>query len=234
MSTINVGYIEGPSTASNKIYIKSGSVLDITNSPDGAAAIDLAVSAGDISTGTLSNARLAAGTVIQVVTATPMTEFSYSNAQGWSTIGPGGTGTDGAILGSAVITPSSASNKILVIYHIGGISNYNGNTPTTRIYRVISGGTSTAPLVATTAGNRSAGMTTSPGYASGGVETQYSAGMHFLDSPNTTSEITYTLQWFGRTDSTNFWNYVNGQEAGSDYLYYGRGVTTMTVMEIKG
>ena len=49
MSTINVGYIEGPSTASNKIYIKCGSVLDITNSPDGAASIDLAyVAAGKL------------------------------------------------------------------------------------------------------------------------------------------------------------------------------------------
>ena len=114
------------------------------------------------------------------------------------------------------------------------ISTYDGNTPTTRIYRVISGGTSSAPLVATGAGNKSAGMTIEPGYAAPGTEKVGSTGMHFLDSPNTTSEITYTIQWYGREDTTGFWNYYNRQEAGNDHSYYGRAVTTLTVIEIKG
>jgi hypothetical protein len=234
MSKLIVKDLEGPASTSNKIYIASGSQLDIAGSPGGAAAINLAVDGGDITTGTVSNARLAAGTIIQVVTATPLTDSGFSNAQGWNTIGtPGGTGT-GTIMGGAVITPSSASNKILVIYSIGGISTYDGNTPTTRIYRAISGGTSSAPLVATGAGNKSAGMTIEPGYAAPGTEKVGSTGMHFLDSPNTTSAITYTIQWYGREDTTGFWNYYNRQEAGNDHAYYGRAVTTLTVIEIKG
>ena len=58
MSTLNVGYIEGPATASNKIYIKSGSQLDIAGSPDGSSAINLAVDGSDITSGTITAARL--------------------------------------------------------------------------------------------------------------------------------------------------------------------------------
>ena len=206
--------------------ITAGSVTGLTAT---------SITSGTLGAGaSVTSASLPAGSVIQVVTATPLTDSGFSNAQGWNTIGtPGGTGT-GTIMGGAVITPSSASNKILVIYSIGGISTYDGNTPTTRNYRVISGGTSSAPLVATGAGNKSAGMTIEPGYAAPGTEKVGSTGMHFLDSPNTTSEITYTIQWYGREDTTGFWNYYNRQEAGNDHSYYGRAVTTLTVIEIKG
>tara|TARA_Y100001938_G_C8023230_1_gene396514 strand:+ start:84 stop:755 length:672 start_codon:yes stop_codon:yes gene_type:complete len=55
MSKIIVKDLAGPASSSNKIYIASGSQLDIAGSPDGASAINLAVDAGDITTGTLGS-----------------------------------------------------------------------------------------------------------------------------------------------------------------------------------
>ena len=65
MSKIIVKDLEGPSSSSNKIYIASGSQLDIAGSPGGAGAINLAVDGGDITTGTVANARLADGHILQ-------------------------------------------------------------------------------------------------------------------------------------------------------------------------
>lgn len=57
MSKIIVKDLAGPSSSSNKIYIASGSELDIANS---SGTINLAVDAGDIASGTLGAARLPA------------------------------------------------------------------------------------------------------------------------------------------------------------------------------
>ena len=58
MSKIIVKDLEGPASTSNKIYIASGSQLDIAGSPDGASAINLAVNGSDITSGTITAARL--------------------------------------------------------------------------------------------------------------------------------------------------------------------------------
>ena len=229
MSKIIVKDLEGPASTSNKIYIASGSQLDIAGSPGGAAAINLAVDGGDITTGTLSNARLAAGTIIQAVTATLTTgeSWAYNGVEAWSAIGTSGC--------EVAITPTAASSKILIIYSVGGISSYNGNTPVTRILRSISGGTATAPLVATSASNRAEGQTIAPGYVGGtqaSGEIAWDTGSHFIDSPNTTSAITYSIQWHGRATAT-FTNYVNRAYNDTDGDYVGRGVTVITAMEIK-
>ena len=67
MSKIIVKDLEGPASTSNKIYIASGSQLDIAGSPGGAAAINLAVDGGDITTGTVANERLANCHILQAV-----------------------------------------------------------------------------------------------------------------------------------------------------------------------
>ena len=63
MSKLVVKDLAGPASSSNKIFIASGSELDIANS---SGTINLAVDAGDIASGTLANARLAAGHILQV------------------------------------------------------------------------------------------------------------------------------------------------------------------------
>jgi hypothetical protein len=113
MSTINVGYIEGPSTASNKIYIKSGSVLDITNSPDGAASIDLAVDAADITSGTLSDGRFASDSILFVKTA----EISYDNS---ITADGGTTFTDATGFTITIASADVARCSKLIIVFVSG------------------------------------------------------------------------------------------------------------------
>ena len=55
MSKIIVKDLAGPASSSNKIYIASGSELDLANST---GTVNLAVNAGDITSGTLTAARL--------------------------------------------------------------------------------------------------------------------------------------------------------------------------------
>ena len=57
MSKLVVKDLAGPASTSNKIYIASGSELDIANST---GTINLAVDAADIASGTLENVRLGA------------------------------------------------------------------------------------------------------------------------------------------------------------------------------
>jgi hypothetical protein len=220
MSTINVGYIEGPSTASNKIYIKSGSVLDITNSPDGAAAIDLAVSAGDISTGTLSSARLAAGTVVQVVSTTKSDASTFSSAN---------TDTYVDISGVTVtITPTSATNKILVLYQINV-----SQTTTATIHARLMRDSSAIGIGDQVGSNRlrdsvSVRDSSGPPY----VYAIYNLTGNYLDSPGTTSATVYKMQGtLGVSYSGTY--LINKSINDADDDYSARPVCTITVMEIK-
>ena len=227
MSKIIVKDLAGPASSSNKIYIASGSELDIANS---SGTINLAVDAGDIASGTLANARLSAGHVLQAVTATLTTAESWaSGTGGWQAIGTSGC--------EVTITPSSTDSKILIIYSCGGLNSNNGSTPATRILRAISGGASTNPLVATGAGSRLAGQTLSPGYVGGDLgsgQIGFDTGSHFLDSPSSTAAITYSIQWGGRTDGALFTNYIGRTVTDTNGNYTARAVTVITAMEIKG
>ena len=55
--------------------------------------------------------------------------------------------------------------------------------------------------------------------------------MTFLDSPNTTSEITYKLQ-ANTSNGANNIMYINRTGNDANATYGGRGVSSITVMEI--
>ena len=123
-------------------------------------------------TGTIAGARLPAGSVLQVVQGTVTNSSTTSNT--FVTTGL-----------AATITPSSASNKILVIVTLVQFAvssqNYNG---TSTIYR---GATNIAPTG--TGLHKSFGtLYSATGGAIAGNQT-YS----YLDSPSTTSATTYTI-----------------------------------------
>jgi hypothetical protein len=123
------------------------------------------ISASALSTGTLAAARLPAGSVIQVVNATysVQTDFTLS-----SFVDTGLTAT---------ITPSSASNKVLIL------------ATQASIFRTGGSGYGELRLVRdSTALGRFAGEFTG---MIGGC-----ASIAYLDSPNTTSAITYKTQVF--------------------------------------
>ena len=57
-------------------------------------------------------------------------------------------------------------------------------------------------------------------------------GFNHLDSPNSTSAQTYTLQVTGNNASGYI--YINATNSDTDAFYRPRGVSTITVMEIAG
>lgn len=180
-------------TMTGNLTINANLVVNGTTSISGSGASLTALNATNISSGTLATPRLPAGTVLQVVqTKQPASNFSTS-----STTFVDVTGI------SLSITPSSASNKILVF--IGGGQNglysaaaYNSS------YNLVRNGTQLAENLGAVrdSGNQNAPCT-----------------MVYLDSPATTSAITYKMQ-----------AKVSG--SGSVQVYGTTDMLTITAMEI--
>lgn len=116
------------------------------------------------------------------------------------------------------ITPTNSANKILVSFQIMGVSTSNGWV---RLVR-----DSTAISVGTTAGSRPAVSSANMTSGNGNIQLQDSGV--YLDSPATTSSVTYKLQVI--TDTGTF--YINRTTNDSDNVYSGRGVSSITVQEI--
>lgn len=116
---------------------------------------------------------------------------------------------------SVSITPSSATNKCLILVTLGSVGNIN-NTVLFNIVRDStaiaqpSGGTAPASI------NEYQG-----GGSNGDVDT---CSINFLDSPATTSAITYKVQW--RVDNST--GYLNRHTGNSNY----RAVSNIVVMEV--
>jgi hypothetical protein len=132
------------------------------------------ISASNITTGTLPKAQLPTGSILQVLTDTQPGEQSTSST----------SFTNTAL--SITITPTSATSKIFLLY-----TGSAGNDGTQESYLTIARN-------GTNLGNSTNGMMRiwfngSGSYHFGGFS------MSFLDSPATTSAITYTVQF--RTNS---------------------------------
>ena len=159
-----------------------------------------------------------AGNVLQVVQTVKTDTFS-SNSQS--------TFVD--ITGMSVdITPSNASNKILVSYNLCSSITNGGYAFWCRLVRDstdIAQGTSSGNIISATTGALSS--------SSAGQYPVYVQNMTFLDSPATTSATTYKLQARGWNSSAGYF-YVNKSAAEGDIVNYARLVSTITAMEITG
>ena len=155
---------------------------------------------------------LSTGAVVQVVSTTKTDTFSGST-----------TGSFYDITGlNVTITPSSASNKILINVTVcGGHSNLAA-------YRLVRG--STAIGVGDSGGGNRNQVTF--GHTSHPVDgnRMMNNSMTFLDSPSTTSATTYKLQTFQYTGT----NYVNRTSADTNASYTGRAISTITATEVVG
>ena len=141
--------------------------MPITLNGDG--AISGLTATGISAVQNVGRANLPAGSVLQVVSANYSTQVSNSTS----------TYADTGL--SASITPTSATSKILVIVHQTGLFKAVGNTRVTlRLLR------SSTPLVNFEwgAGTTDSSATISPA----------GSGTTFLDSPATTSSVTYKTQ----------------------------------------
>lgn len=154
------------------------------------------------------------GQVLQVVSTTKTDTFTSTS----------GTFTDITGL-SATITPTSSSSKILVLAHTIS-SNDDDRACFVRLMR-----DSTAISIGDAAGSRIRVSSYSSSIVSGGINLVTVHNINFLDSPATTSSTTYKLQGLINVSSPSTF-YINRWGSDTDATSRGRGVSTITLMEI--
>ena len=154
------------------------------------------------------------GKILQIQSTTKTDSYSASSTS---------TATD--ITGLSVnITPAAASHKVLVVFDVsvavGG--NYGGQG-------IILVRNSTQICMATDFGNRTPATIKALG---GGGNYYYpvSHGQNFLDSPNSTSQVTYKLQHIDPSTSNDI--YINRNWSGGNDAGYGRYTSSITVFEL--
>jgi hypothetical protein len=158
-----------------------------------------------------ASAGAAAGQVIQVVSTV---------VSGTVTISVNNASADITGL-SATITPSSASNKILILYKI----NYSNASSDTFVGNLLRGATN---IFQGTAGTGQQGTVS---FQTANMNNYWSleAGGSFLDSPNTTSATTYKFQAFAAGNQTMRINRTERGGSGDPLV-----PSSITLMEIKG
>jgi len=164
----------------------------------------------------LTTAKMPTGSVLQVVSAIKTDTFSFSvTERTWTSV----TGL------SASITPSSASNKVLVtaVVSVSATNTYNAMGG-----RVTRNGSVVA--VGNTAGTRASAFFGSDDWLSAAYANQAQIYISFLDSPSTTSAVTYQLQLINDRDTDTI--YVNRSQYDGDSSQTFRNASSITVMEI--
>lgn len=128
---------------------------------------------------------------------------------------------------SVTITPSSSSNRILIFGNLS-ISSVNARGGAAVLVR-----NSTIIGQADAAGSRARASGSGLGFTgdgSGDQEMHLATNFCFLDSPNTTSAITYKIQASG---FDSLW-WVNRSQSDGDSADRTRCTSNITVMEISG
>ena len=163
-----------------------------------------------VTSGTLPTARLPAGSVLQVKSTTLKSNVSTTSVTATNLTGM-----------SVTITPTSASNKILIQASLNVSIGAQK-----RIYFTVTGGNAASYI-----GDAGTGQECAAAFCSR-VNEDYIMGttpLLYLDSPATTSAVTYQIQWWIETGSTAYLNRpVNLDANGANQA------STITVMEIAG
>lgn len=150
------------------------------------------------------------GTILQVTQTTKTDTFTTTSTSATDITGM-----------SASITPTSTSNKVLVLIHISATLNGSNSyfinllRGVTQIYM----GDAASNRVRTTIFSR-------------GQNAEFPCAMTicYLDSPSTTSATTYKLQGYVESGTLN----INRSNSDADNNAYGRSVSSITLMEVKG
>ena len=181
----------------------------------GTTTLTLPTTSGTVltSVSSLTASQLPAGSVLQVVSTTKTDTFSSATTNAFTDI----TGL------SVSITPTSSSNKILVMASVQGI-----NTDSNAYFRLVRD--ATAIGVGATSGSRSSVSSSNVFTSANTANAMLGSSFQFLDSPSTTSSTTYKIQFITDVGTT----YVNRTSTDGNFLYTGRSQSTITVMEIKG
>lgn len=155
-------------------------------------------SAGNASVwGSLTTDAMPSGTIIQHVYNRYAGRDAYSGS--WHNTGV-----------SATITPKYSNSKIIVQISLGRVGHYSNNT---MAFRVLRNGASSNPLQGDSSGSRPQlaftlmRITTDTNHTQGGV------GFTGVDTPSTTSAVTYLLQ--AQCEGNGTW-YLNRNGSGTD------------------
>jgi len=165
------------------------------------------------------------GKVLQVVESSDNTLYSLS-------IPNNSTDVAGSIAYS--ITPSSASNKILISFFIPQVKHSADVAGIRmRLYRDINGGgySHVTALSGTASSNKVASLAGNYSTNGDGNRSTTALGGTIVDSPNTTSVVNYKF-YFGSGDGTPLTIYVNRTQFEDDAAYTSRTRTHITLMEI--
>ena len=185
--------------------------------PDGIVDTDM------LAANAVTAAKRGTGAILQVVQGMKTSRSSFSGAASFQDIGL-----------KCNLTPSSASNKVLVMINLSCTTNIN----TPGFITLARGGSNIDPADTTTFSQLAIGD-------ADGSRPRCSTVVHeidndndiqnvnviFLDSPNSTSAVHY--ETFLRTDGSGF-IYVNGTKGNADNAGHGRTASTIIAMEIAG
>jgi len=185
--------------------------VEITTPADGQL---LAYDDGDWVNQALTSAQLPTGSILQVVSTAKTDTFTTVSAT-FTTV----TGL------TASITPSSTSSKVLIFAQI---SFSLANAAPYGHFRFSGGNSGT--FVGDAASNRISGVF--GGFNAGDQRSALLlASLVYLDSPNTTSSVTYGVETrIGAAGSV----FINRSNFDSDNASHSRGASSITVMEVAG
>ena len=164
------------------------------------------------------NLTLNGGKILQVVSV------SKGDKQSWT-----GTAKTEITNLAPTITPSSASNKILVLGTLYSSSNVASVTAYNVVERSINSGSFT------TIGNHidvsDSNSTQAHGHGGpfNGTWNLMNSSINFLDSPNTTNAIVY--KWFLRSEDPGSTMYIN-RTGRNNTIYHPKTISVLTLMEI--
>jgi hypothetical protein len=170
---------------------------------DGSAGITYPITAGSSSA-----LQASAGKVLQVVSTTKIDTFTTASTNTYVDV----TGL------SVTITPTSSTSKILILASVHQAAS--GEPTGFQIVR-----DSTAIGIGTASGSR---FVASAAGAAGDSNRITSLNVNYLDSPSTTSSVTYKIQVRGYNSGVS----VNRTPNDTDANVSARPVSTITVMEI--
>ena len=199
--------------------------LKLNGATDGSVELNVPDSVGSDVTGVLLPTTAGtldrlerAGNILQVVSTTKTDVYSET----FATAGEGA-----GITGFTVsITPSSTSSKILLTGFMSiGSDDTNNNLQSYRIYR-----DTTLIGIGDSDGSTSR-VTGSCNLDNGGNRVPGVAAINFLDSPSTTSSVTYSVRFF-QAYATNVVLYLNRGGDTLDAATRHRAISTITAMEV--
>ncbi len=181
--------------------------------------------AGSVTTATLADgaatgSKLGAGSILQVIQTYRTSIFEEEVT----------VGNFSSAVMTASITPTSTSNKILVLCTLHISTGNTGGANQTNACQAVVKRDGTAIGVGDAAGNRV--RSTGAGIGSSNTNRlQSNVHMTFLDSPSSTSALSYTAHIKPGFNGTQYVN-LNKEQSDSDLSSVGRSASSITLMEV--